>query len=187
MAILATFKQGESVSLCFSLPISYDLNRIRVIKVYLGSKLLTHTITDNVVKCDISSDDTKFLSGIYKIVFVLDDTILAVKKTYCDSVIFNATGASYHNANKNTGFDLLFPLIITETAISVDVPLYNYFKGADGDNGITPHIDEETGNWFVGDTDTGIHAQGDKGDKGDKGDVAGQQYSVESANLIIEK
>lgn len=26
-----------------------------------------------------------------------------------------------------------------------------------------PHIDEETGNWFVGDLDTGIHAQGPEG------------------------
>lgn len=33
--------------------------------------------------------------------------------------------------------------------------------------GVTPHIDETTGNWFIGTNDTGIHAQGPKGDTGD--------------------
>jgi len=37
---------------------------------------------------------------------------------------------------------------------------------AQGANGITPHIGDN-GNWFIGDTDTGVAAKGDKGDKGD--------------------
>lgn len=41
--------------------------------------------------------------------------------------------------------------------------------GADGQNGITPHIDSTTGNWFIGSTDTGVHAQGPQGTKGDQG------------------
>ena len=40
--------------------------------------------------------------------------------------------------------------------------------GEDGKNGLTPHIGEN-GNWWVGDTDTGVSAKGDKGDKGDTG------------------
>lgn len=36
--------------------------------------------------------------------------------------------------------------------------------GADGADGITPHIDSTTGNWFIGDQDTGVHAQGPQGD-----------------------
>ena len=40
----------------------------------------------------------------------------------------------------------------------------------DGKDGITPHIGEN-GNWFAGDVDFGIRAQGEKGDKGDPGDV----------------
>lgn len=126
------FKQGESVTFGFSLPNDYDLNRIELIEVFLGSKKLTHSITDNVVKCQISSENTKYLSGTYRIMFTLDDSILGVKPIYCDSVVFNATGSSTRNASVNTGFDILFPLIITETAISVDVPLYNYFRGVDG-------------------------------------------------------
>ena len=39
-------------------------------------------------------------------------------------------------------------------------------KGPDGDNGITPHIDPITKNWFIGDTDTGISAEGVSGNDG---------------------
>lgn len=41
-------------------------------------------------------------------------------------------------------------------------------KGDKGDDGITPHIGEN-GNWYIGDTDTGVKAQGEKGEKGDTG------------------
>lgn len=37
------------------------------------------------------------------------------------------------------------------------------------EDGIIPHIDSETGNWFLGDEDTGVKAQGDKGKQGRKG------------------
>ena len=40
--------------------------------------------------------------------------------------------------------------------------------GKDGADGVTPHIGEN-GNWWVGDTDTGVSAKGDRGDTGDKG------------------
>lgn len=42
-----------------------------------------------------------------------------------------------------------------------------------GGGGITPHIGDN-GNWYLGDTDTGVAAAGAKGDKGDKGDTGPQ-------------
>lgn len=39
---------------------------------------------------------------------------------------------------------------------------------ADGLNGITPHIGDN-GNWWIGTTDTGVHAQGEKGEQGENG------------------
>lgn len=42
--------------------------------------------------------------------------------------------------------------------------------GANGKDGITPHIDEASGNWFIGDEDTGVHAEGPQGQKGDRGE-----------------
>ena len=41
-------------------------------------------------------------------------------------------------------------------------------NGEDGKNGLTPHIGEN-GNWWVGNTDTGVSAKGDRGDTGAKG------------------
>lgn len=40
--------------------------------------------------------------------------------------------------------------------------------GADGADGITPHIGSN-GNWYIGDTDTGMPSQGAKGEKGEPG------------------
>ena len=42
-------------------------------------------------------------------------------------------------------------------------------KGENGKDGVTPHIDSETGNWFIGETNTNVKAQGPKGDPGEKG------------------
>lgn len=41
--------------------------------------------------------------------------------------------------------------------------------GSSGHDGVTPHIDTATGNWFVGSTDTGIKAQGPQGVAGKDG------------------
>lgn len=41
--------------------------------------------------------------------------------------------------------------------------------GIDGTNGISPHIDETTNNWFIGTTDTGIKAIGIDGTNGNNG------------------
>ena len=42
-------------------------------------------------------------------------------------------------------------------------------QGAPGNDGVTPHIDQTTGNWFVGSTDTNVHAQGPQGSQGIQG------------------
>lgn len=42
--------------------------------------------------------------------------------------------------------------------------------GQDGIDGNTPFIGEN-GNWWIGNTDTGIKAAGARGEKGDKGDA----------------
>ena len=44
--------------------------------------------------------------------------------------------------------------------------LKQYIDKYMGNDGITPHIDESTKHWFIGDTDTGILAEGTSGDNG---------------------
>lgn len=41
--------------------------------------------------------------------------------------------------------------------------------GPAGADGVTPHIDSTTGNWFIGNTDTNVHAQGPQGIQGIQG------------------
>ena len=42
-------------------------------------------------------------------------------------------------------------------------------QGPAGEDGLTPHIGEND-NWYIGETDTGVPARGQKGDKGDTGE-----------------
>ena len=44
--------------------------------------------------------------------------------------------------------------------------------GANGKDGLTPYIKD--GNWWIGETDTGVKAEGKDGEKGDKGDKGDQ-------------
>lgn len=45
-----------------------------------------------------------------------------------------------------------------------------YLSGADGENGVTPNIGEN-GNWWIGNVDTGIPAQGKDGQDGQDGEM----------------
>lgn len=61
-------------------------------------------------------------------------------------------------------------------------------KGSDGDkgdNGTTPHIDETTKNWFIGDTDTGILAQGTNGKDGKDGKSIFTITKDDNNNIIV--
>ena len=47
-------------------------------------------------------------------------------------------------------------------------------QGPSGNDGITPHIDSTSGNWFIGPDDTGVHAQGPQGEQGLQGETGPQ-------------
>ena len=69
------------------------------------------------------------------------------------------------------------------------IALFKGETGPAGINGITPHIGQN-GNWWVGETDLGVSAQGfqgPKGDKGDKGDTGRGVLKMEMVNgeLIV--
>lgn len=54
-----------------------------------------------------------------------------------------------------------------------------------GQDGLSPHIGQN-GNWFIGDADTGVKAEGEKGEKGDKGDTGadGKDYVLTPADKV---
>ena len=47
-----------------------------------------------------------------------------------------------------------------------DSTYWTALTGSQGEAGVTPHIDEETKHWILGETDTGVLAEGTKGDDG---------------------
>lgn len=57
-------------------------------------------------------------------------------------------------------------------------------KGEDGKNGETPHIGEN-GNWWIGDTDTGVPAKGPEGPQGEPGKDGNTPYIGENGNWWI--
>lgn len=57
--------------------------------------------------------------------------------------------------------------------------------GVKGDNGTTPHIDETTKNWFIGDVDTGILAQGTNGKDGKDGKSISTITKDDDNNIIV--
>ena len=58
---------------------------------------------------------------------------------------------------------------------------FEVYNGADGDDGVTPHIGEN-GNWYVGDTDTGVKAQGEDGVVAVTGASVGQLIVVKAVD-----
>ena len=66
---------------------------------------------------------------------------------------------------KNNGS---FSLIDAEDVEMPDGTRLSEFSGSAGQAGLTPYIGAN-GNWWIGETDTGTKAQGEKGEKGDQG------------------
>ena len=58
-------------------------------------------------------------------------------------------------------------------------------KGDKGDDGTTPHIDSITKNWFIGDVDTGVLAQGADGKDGKDGKSISTITKDDNDNLIV--
>lgn len=57
--------------------------------------------------------------------------------------------------------------------------------GRDGTDGITPHIDSTTGNWFIGDQNTGVKAQGADGQSGK--DFKYEDFTPQQINALKVK
>jgi len=79
---------------------------------------------------------------------------------------------------------VLDKLINEVTAIKTDVEegKYNGKDGSDGQDGVTPTIGEN-GNWFIGNTDTGLPSQGPEGKPGPAGGVSLEEVTAITGEL----
>ena len=57
-------------------------------------------------------------------------------------------------------------------------------QGATGQNGVTPHIGDN-GNWFIGETDTNVHAQGEQGPQGDSFDTINEHIDFSTVLVRV--
>jgi len=135
MATLLSINKGNSFTISFALPDGYDQGRINSIKVRIGSKVYTHTISvEGLVTCQLTSEQTALLTGLQQVVFTIDDDVFGVKVIVCGDINVRATNENYTSESVNTGNNVVVTLTLTETAITLDDVLYNYVKGDPTEN-----------------------------------------------------
>ena len=85
---------------------------------------------------------------------LLNDVPFATE-TYVNEKVTEISGVDLSNYYTKSETDALIPTVIDGVV--------------NGKDGVTPHIDETTKRWFIGDTDTGILAEGTNGTNGTNG------------------
>ena len=128
-----TFNKGESISIGFLLNSEYDMARIQSCSAWVGGKKFPLATIEQMLRCEIASNETHKLGGKYKLILWLDDVNLGVKEINVADVEVSFNNASDNNTSTNTGYDFVFPLAINETAIEAGDVLYNYVKGDSAD------------------------------------------------------
>ena len=95
-----------------------------------------------------------------------------------DDLTHDGTGTKYPTVDAIN--EALSQIVLTPGKSAYEIALENGFvgteqewleslKGEDGLSGVSPHIDPITGNWFIGNVDTGVTAQGIQGPQGEPG------------------
>lgn len=127
--IIYESKIGESLTFGFLFNEAFDMSRLESVTVCLGSRTYAHTIIDQMIRCELKSEDTNKLNGTLKLTLEIDDVNLGIKKLFSGDIKFNVTNAQGSNASINTGYDFTVPIIINEQAITVGDVMYNYVIG----------------------------------------------------------
>lgn len=133
MAEIKTIYKGESISLLFTFPAAYDMARLTSQKVFVGETEFAGVVDGQTVKLQLKSSDTDRMIGNHKIVLWMDDTTLGLRKPYCGDLVVAKTQASGNTVSVSDISDIIIPIAISETAVTVVDIMYNYVKGDKGD------------------------------------------------------
>jgi hypothetical protein len=133
MAEIKTIYKGESVTLLFTFHEAYNMARLASHKVFVGETEFTGVIDGRTIKLQLKSSDTNRMIGTHRIVCLIDDTTLGLRKPYCGELVIAKTQASGSTTSVSNISDIIIPIVISETAITVGDVLYNYVKGDKGD------------------------------------------------------
>jgi len=133
MAEIKTIYKGESVTLLFTFPALYDMARLTSQKVFVGETEFAGVIDGQTVKLQLKSSDTDRMIGTHKVVLWFVDTTLGLRKPYCGDLVVAKTQAAGNTVSVSDISDIIIPIVISETAVTVGDILYNYVKGDKGD------------------------------------------------------
>ena len=169
MAEIKTIYKGESVTLLFTFPVAYDMARLTSQKVFVGETEFLGVKDGQTVKLQLKSSDTDRMIGTHKVVLWLDDTTLGLRKPYCGDLVVAKTQASGNTVSVSSISDIIIPIVISETAITVGDILYNYVKGDKGD----PFLYSD----FTPEQLEALKVKGDKGDAFEYSDFTPEQLA----------
>ena len=133
MAEIKTIYKGESISLLFTFPEAYDMARLMSQKVFVGETEFAGVKDGQTIKLQLKSSDTDRMIGNHKIVLWIDDTTLGLRKPYCGDLVVAKTHAAGSTVSVSYISDIIIPIVISETAVTVGDILYSYFKGDKGE------------------------------------------------------
>ena len=113
----------------FTFPEAYDMVRLTSHKVFVGETEFAGVKDGQTIRMQLKSSDTDRMIGTHKVVLWIVDTVLGLRKPYCGDLVVAKTQASGSNTSVSNILDIIIPITISETAITVGDILYNYMKG----------------------------------------------------------
>lgn len=161
---IADFRRGDAVTVAYYALFAY----IKGAKTTLADKLIAQGLfTDAafdaaIEKASAAAGTSGSLVGLSAYDIAVKNGFVGTEKEWLASLVGARGSRGSSGANGKDGKDGVDG---KDGKDGVD--------GKDGINGLTPFIGAN-GNWWIGETDTGISAQGLKGDQGDKGDTGAQ-------------
>ena len=126
-----TTKTGNSLTVGILMP-TYSIEDARSIVVYLNNKVVQHTVIDQMIRVELSSEYTSQLYGMNPLVLIVDDLSFGVRKKELGNIEFSNIASTFKNTSINEGYNVTFVLEVNETEILITDVLYEYVKGRDG-------------------------------------------------------
>ena len=130
----------------------------------------------SLVDTAVPMNDTGYPVARAKHIWLDNDTNL--QKAIDDGLIGGGGGSG-------TDGKSAYEIAVDNGFVGTETEWLESLKGSDGDKGTTPHIDETTKNWFIGDVDTGILAQGTNGKDGKDGKSISTITKDDNNNIIV--
>jgi len=126
--LLKTIFQGDSLSIGFILNPEYDSSRLENIYAYLGNRALNPVLVDGIIRCELTSLNTKLFYGKQPLSLKIDDSTFGIRNIFVGEIIFSGCSGTA-DSSINEGYNLLIDIVIDETVSTANVVLFEAIKG----------------------------------------------------------